>query len=70
MAVPEEDYERLCQALLQELWNRKRHRWDRRLDAGGQEALLDELQHRTWAHSHERALDGRILGASPNTCDI
>ena len=32
----------------------KCYRWDRRLDAGGQEALLDELQHRTWAHTHER----------------
>jgi hypothetical protein len=30
------------------------YRWDRRLDAGGQEPLLDELQHRTWAHTHER----------------
>jgi hypothetical protein len=32
----------------------KCYRWDRRLDAGGQEALLDELQHRTWAQTHER----------------
>ena len=32
----------------------KCYRWDRRLDAGGQEALLDELQHRTWAYTHER----------------
>ncbi len=31
------------------------YRWDRRLDAGGQEGLLDELQHRTWAHTHERS---------------
>lgn len=30
------------------------YRWDRRLDAGGQETLLDELQHRTWAYTHER----------------
>jgi hypothetical protein len=30
------------------------YRWDRRLDAGGHETLLDELQDRTWAHTHER----------------
>ncbi len=32
----------------------KCYRWDQRLDAGGQEALLDELQHRSWAYTHER----------------
>ncbi len=35
----------------------KCYRWDRRVDAGGQEGLLDELQHRTWAHTHERYAD-------------
>jgi hypothetical protein len=32
----------------------KCYQWDRRLDADGQEALLDELQRRAWAHTHER----------------
>jgi hypothetical protein len=30
------------------------YRWDRRPDASGKETLLDELQHRTWAHTNER----------------
>jgi hypothetical protein len=32
----------------------KCYRWDQRIDAGGQEGLLDELQHRTYAYTHER----------------
>jgi hypothetical protein len=32
----------------------KCYRWDRRLDASGREALLDELQHRTWTYTHDR----------------
>jgi len=29
-------------------------RWDSRVDAGGQEAMLDELQHRVWDYEHTR----------------
>jgi hypothetical protein len=29
-------------------------RWDTRVDAGGQEAMLDELQHRVWDYEHDR----------------
>ena len=31
-----------------------RGRWDQRVDAGGQEALLDELRHRAWAELDRR----------------
>ncbi|MFI5398381.1 MAG: hypothetical protein ACHQ9S_22835 [Candidatus Binatia bacterium] len=30
------------------------HQWDLRIDAGGQEALLEELRHQTYAYTHER----------------
>jgi hypothetical protein len=29
-------------------------RWDMRIDAGGQEAMLDELQHRIWSHEQSQ----------------
>lgn len=63
-------YERLREASADEIERRIPHRyvrgrhdgevegnlirWDSRLEAGGQEALLEELQHRVWSWEHER----------------
>lgn len=39
-------------------------RWDLRVEAGGQEALLEELQHRVWSEQLRRRLElGQILAA-------
>lgn len=42
-------------------------RWDTRIDAGGQEAVLDELQHRIWDYERDR---WRTLRSDWNTLSL